>query len=437
MRFCRLSAIIAFLLPTAIYSASLTGQDWPQWRGPARDGVWHETGLIDKFDGPEIKIKWRAPISNGFSGPTVAAGRVFVSDRVKEPKSAERVFCFNAETGDKLWSHSYDCDYAGVQVDNGPRASITVNEGRAYSLGATGSLYCFNAADGSVIWKHDCRTEYKIRMPDWGISAAPIVEGGLVVVMISGSPDACLVAFDKKTGKELWHALPDRATYSPPVVINQAGNRVLVCWTADRIAGLDPSTGKVYWEQPFPCTQNVDPCMAPVIQGDKLFASSVYEGSLMLRLKTDSLGVEKVWAKNAQDPRNPKAALNTMFAAPIIDGDYLYGIDYFGELRCLNAGTGDRIWENLTLIPKGAWASAHMVRNGDKVWILNEKGQLIIAKLTPKAYTEISRAQLLKPTRGQLPQRGGVTWSHPAYAYQHVFARNDEELICASLKKSG
>jgi outer membrane protein assembly factor BamB len=436
MRFTRIlpASLLASccLVPLAVGAA-----DWPQWRGPARNGVWAETGLVEKFDGPEIKVKWRAPVSNGYSAPIVAGGRVFVTDLVKEPASQERVHCFDAETGKPIWTHAYDCQYGAIQVPNGPRASVAVSDGRVYSLGATGILYCFDAATGKIEWTHDCQKKYKIRMPDWGISAAPLVEGDLVVVMVGGEAGACLVAFDKKTGVERWHALDDRATYSPPIMIDQAGKRVLVAWTAERLVGLNPKDGKVYWSHPIECKQNVDPCMSPEVKGDKLFVSAVYEGAVMLKLKKDQLGVEKIWEKNAQSPRNPQAALNSMFAAPIIEGDHLYGIDYFGELRCLDAKTGDRIWENTTLMPKGNWASAHMVRNGDKIWILNEKGELIIAKLSPKGYEEISRAKLIKPTRGQLNQRGGVTWSHPAYANQHVFARNDEELICASLKKGG
>ncbi|MGV3722528.1 MAG: hypothetical protein ACO1SX_16600 [Actinomycetota bacterium] len=118
----------------------------------------------------------------------------------------------------------------------------------------------------------------------------------------------------------------------------------------------------------------------------------------------------------------------------MILGDYIYGVDSYGELRCLDLMTGDRIWESRDAVPRARWANIHFVVNGDKVWMFNERGQLIIARLSPKGYEEISRAQLIQPTTGQLPQRGGVCWTHPAYANQHVFIRNDAELVCASLK---
>jgi hypothetical protein len=148
-------------------------------------------------------------------------------DRVVEPKEQERVHCFDWKTGQAIWSHAYDCVYKGVRYPNGPRASVTVDDGRAYSLGSMGHLFCFDAATGGVLWSKDLYTAYKIRMPDWGIAASPLIDGDLVIVHVGGSDSACLMAFDKKTGKEQWKALDDRASYSSPIVITQAGKRVL------------------------------------------------------------------------------------------------------------------------------------------------------------------------------------------------------------------
>jgi outer membrane protein assembly factor BamB len=153
----------------------------------------------------------------------------------------------------------------------------------------------------------------------------------------------------------------------------------------------------------------------------------------MVRLRQDKPAVLKAWARRGQGGRETDA-LQTLMATPILRGDYIYGIDYFGELRCLDAATGDRLWEEKGIMPRAQWATAHLVQQGNKTWIFNERGQLILAKLTPKGYEELGRSQLIKPTRGQLNERGGVAWSHPAFANQHVFARNDEELVCVSLK---
>ena len=407
--------------------------DWPQWRGPTRDGVWKEKGLVEKFEGPDLKVRWRVPISNGYSGPTVANGRVYVTDRVTDPKAQERVHCIDSQTGKPVWMHAYDCAYGGIGYPDGPRASVTIDEGRAYSLGAIGHFFCLDAVKGSVVWSHDLNKEYDIQVPVWGISAAPLIEADLVILQIGGSNGACLVAFDKRTGKERWKSLNDRASYSAPIIIRQAGRRVLVCVTGDRVVGLDPLTGVLYWDQPWPPVNVIIAIASPIVENDMLFLTSFYQGSLMLRLRQDTVAIQKVWQRKGQNERNTDA-LHSIISTPIMLGGYIYGVDSYGELRCLDAKTGDRIWESQDAVPKARWSTIHFVRNGDNVWMFNERGQLIIAKLSPKGYQEISRAQLIKPTRGQLGERGGVCWTHPAFANQHVFVRNDEELVCASLR---
>ena len=411
--------------------ATAVADDWPQWRGPNRDGVWREDRLVERFADKQLKIQWRKPISSGYSGPTVAAGRVYVTDRLVEPEQIERVHCFDAATGEPRWSHSYPCVYDRVGYTAGPRASVTLDEGRAFSLGSMGHLFAFDALSGKVLWSKDTGALYNIRMPIWGISAAPLVEDNLVVVQIGGEK-ACLMAFDKRTGEEKWKALDDNASYSAPIIIQQAGHRVLVCWTGDNVVGLNPRTGETYWDYPFKPAKMVINVATPVLEKNRLFMTSFYDGSLMLNLDTDALKVEPIWRRSGRDEMHTDA-LHSIISTPYLEGDYVYGVDSYGEFRCLDALTGDRIWESLEPTPKSRWSTVHMVRNGGKIWMFNERGDLIIARLTPQGYHEISRAKLLEPTRVQLPQRGGVCWSHPAFADRHVFARNDDELVCASL----
>lgn len=418
---------------SASAAGSALADDWPQWRGANRDGVWNETGLVERFEGPELKAAWRVPVSNGYSGPTVAKGRVYLTDRITEPTQQERVHCFDEKTGKSLWTHTYAAPYGGVGYPDGPRASVTVDGGKAYALGAVGHLNCYDAASGAVAWSKDLNALYRIRLPIWGIAGAPLIERDLVIVLIAGETDACVVALDKNTGAERWRALPDRAAYVAPLIIQQAGKRVLLCRTGDRIVGLDPATGKLHWEYPYPARQMPIAISSPVMKGNLAFFTAFYDGALLLRLSQDRLAVEKVWQRVGQSENNTDA-LHSIISTPIILGDYVYGVDSYGELRCLDLMTGDRVWENRNAVPRARWANIHFVVNGDKVWMFNERGQLIIGRLTPKGYEEISRAQLIQPTTGQLPQRGGVCWAHPAYANQHVFVRNDSELICASLK---
>jgi len=425
-----LAAMVVVCL-SALSANFLRADDWPQWRGPNRDGVWHETGIVEKFEDKQLKLDWRARIGSGYSGPTIADGRVFVTDRLVEPSQVERVHCFDAKTGRELWTHTYDCRYSGVGYEAGPRAAVTIDQGRAFALGAMGNLHCLDAANGAVIWKKDLLKEYHIQMPIWGIAAAPLVDGPLLIVQVGGEK-SCVVAFDKATGEERWKSLDDRASYSAPIIIQQAGRRVLVCWTGDSIAGLDPATGGVRWRYPFKPSKMVLNVATPVVHGDRLFLTAFYDGSLMLRLDQKQPAVEEIWRKVGRDEQHTQA-LQSIISTPHFDGDNIYGVDSYGQLRCLDAATGDRVWESQAAVPKARWSTIHFVRNGSRMFLFNERGELIIAELSPGGYHEISRTQVIEPTTGQLPQRGGVCWAHPGFADKHIFARNDRELVCGNL----
>jgi len=424
--------LLLFALIVSGAWASSRAAGWPQWRGPTRDGVWSETGIVERFEVGGPPVKWRTAIGSGYNGPTVADGRVFVMDRVAQPSQQERVHCFNAQTGEKLWSYAYDCAYERVQYTAGPRASVTISDGRAYSLGTMGHLHCLDAKSGDAVWSHDCRQEYQARVPVWGIAAAPLVAGNLAIVLIGGKDNAGLMAFDKVTGQERWRALKDGASYSAPIVIDQATKRVLVCITDQRIVGLDPQTGQLYWEHPFQPKEMEITIATPVFDGEHLLATSFYDGSLLLKVDQDKLAVEQLWRRRGASEQKTDA-LHCCISTPMILGEHIYGVDSYGELRCLDLKTGDRIWEDLTATPKARWSNIHMVRNGDNIWMFNERGELIISRLAPDGFHEISRAKLIDPTQDQLDQRGGVTWSHPAFANRCIYTRNDKELLCADL----
>jgi outer membrane protein assembly factor BamB len=384
---------------------SAVGDDWPQWRGPGRDAVWHETGIIDAFPAPQLEHVWSAEIANGYSGPTVSAGRVYVSDRIVETVSLERVLCFDASKGTRVWVHEYESEYR-VSYPDGPRASVTVNDGRVYVLGTMGHSRCLDAASGKLLWKKDPGTDYKIRPPVWGMCAAPLVEGTLVIAQIGAEPDACIVAWDKVTGEERWRALEDNPSYSAPIVIEQAGKRVLVCWTDNHIVGLNPATGELYWKSEVSLDKPGMNIATPVVEGDRLFLTAFYDGSYMFKLSEDSLSVEKIWRRIGKNEKNTDA-LYSVHSTPLMIDGYVYGVDSFGELRCLDATNGDRIWEDLSVIPKSRWGTIHMVRNGERTWLFTEEGELIIAALSPEGFRELSRAKLIEPTAGQY----SGTWS--------------------------
>jgi outer membrane protein assembly factor BamB len=431
--------ILTLLLPLSAALAAATapappqGMDWPQWRGARRDGIWREAGIVEKFAGETIPLRWSVPLGAGYSGPTVANGRVYVMDFAKA-KSTERVLCLDWKTGATLWEVSYACSYDGFTYEAGPRASVTIHDGRAYALGAAGNLHCLDAVSGKILWQRDLLPEYRIRMPKWGLAAHPIVEGDVMITQISGAGEACVVAFDRKTGEERWKAFPDEASYSPPIAIEQAGRRLVVMALGYRLVAFDPADGTLRWshEQPKPSWPIAIP--APVVQGDLMFYCNAAAGSYLFRLASDRPAVDIVWERG----RRPKSddMLSPVIPDPLVMNGLVIGVQTDGELRCLDLMTGKRQWETLAAMPKAWHATMHLVRageSGDRAWIFTEQGNLILARLNAEGYHELTRARLLEPTPEQAPRGRVVTWGHPAFAYRHIFARSDRELVCADL----
>ena len=423
------STFVLFII--ILLTLSSAAQDWPDWRGVNRDAVFDDIEMLDEFVTSQLKPKWKVPISAGYSGPTVANGKVYITDRLEAPTEAERILCFDEFTGTKVWEYSYDCEYSGVGYPAGPRASVVIENNRAYALGTMGNLFCLNANTGELIWEKDLNKEYKIRMPIWGISATPLILGEKIILQISGSYNACAMALDKNTGKEVWRNLNDMSGYSAPIVIGKDENKIVVFWTENSLSGLNSNTGEIVWQIPW----NLRSGMAistPVFHNNYLFVSCFYNGSMLVKLNDDLTSASIVWQREGENERNTDA-LHCVMNTPVILEDYIYGVDSYGELRCLQLLTGNRIWEDQTAVKRNRWANIHFMQSETKTWMFNEQGELIISKLSPVGYEEISRAQLIEPTKKQLGR--GVTWSHPAMANNHVFIRNDKELICVDLSK--
>ncbi|MGH9841492.1 MAG: PQQ-binding-like beta-propeller repeat protein [Blastocatellia bacterium] len=413
-------------------------EDWPEWRGKRRSGVWNESGILDKFPEKGLTVVWRTPLHGGFAGPAVAAGRVFVTDfkRSAGKRGTERALCLDEKSGKILWTREWDADYQGISYDTGPRATPTVDGDRVYVVGASGRLLCLNARTGAVVWQKDYVKDYGMQMPVWGISSAPLIDGDRLIAIVGGQPDAKVMAFDKMTGKEIWRALPSDSEqgYSQPVIVETGGIRQLIIWHPTAVVSLDPSTGKVNWQQPFRINLGVT-LATPVWSGSRLLVSSFYNGSMLLDLVGAKAGV--VWKGKSSSEINTDG-LHTVVNTPVIAGDYIYGICSYGQFRCLNLKTGERVWETMEVTKeKARWASGFIVRHGDRYFINNDRGELIIAKLSAMGYQEISRTQIIKPTSnpGNRRELGVVNWTHPAYANRHIVTRNDEEIISASLEK--
>lgn len=416
--------------------------DWPQWLGPKRDAVWRESGIIKRFPESGLNVKWRVPVAAGYSGPAVAAGRVYLTDRQAKKGSGdpfqrgvipgnERVLCLDANDGKVIWQHEYDRPY-NLSYPAGPRATPLAHDGKVYTLGAEGNLFCFNTADGKIIWSRELKKDYAVETPLWGFSAHPLIDGGKLICLVGGS-DSVAVAFDKDTGKEIWRALSAKEPgYCPPMIYAAGKTRQLIIWHPESINSLDPDTGKVFWSHPFPVKSGLS-IPTPRVHDDLLFITSFYNGPIMLRLDREKPAASVVWRGKTVSERNTDG-LHSIMCTPFFDGDYIYGVCSYGQLRALKASSGERLWETFaatTGSKEVRWANAFLIKNADRYFLPNENGDLIIARLTPKGYEEISRAKLLAPTNTAAGR--DVVWSHPAFADRCIYARNDKELVCASL----
>lgn len=432
-----------FLLFLTAFALPAAAADWPQWMGPQRNDVWAETGILEEFPAEGVKFLWRTPIQGGFAGPAVVDGKVFVTDYQKSSgdskpaptkrndlQGVERVLCLDARTGEELWKHEYPCDYT-ISYPAGPRCTPTVDEGHVYTLGAMGDLLCLEAASGKVVWSKNLPQAYGAPLPLWGYAGHPLVYKNLLICTVGGNGSAA-VAFDKQTGEEVWKAVttPDIG-YSPPTLIEAGGVPQLLIFHGQGLNSLNPETGEVYWFESLKTNFSMS-IMAPRRGGDFLFAGGHNSKSMGLKLAADKPAVTRVW----DGSRN--LGLAPVSGTPFVEEGVAYGIDGNGLFRAVRIDTGERLWATAKPVNgrdddrRGPNEGATFVtKNGDRFFIFGENGDLVIARLSPEKYDEVSRTKLLEPVGVGLGR--AIVWSHPAYAEKCVFARNDQEIVCVSL----
>jgi outer membrane protein assembly factor BamB len=431
--------------------APATADDWPQCRGPERDGVWRESGVVAKLPA-KANYRWRMAIGGGFAGPAVAGGRVYVCDRVpakgqaepvnlwnrRDPvEGLERVLCLDAASGRILWQHEYACRYT-ISYPAGPRATPTVCQGKVYTLGAMGDLRCLDAQDGKLIWSKNYVRDFGLTMNPWGMAAAPLVDGPRLIVLPGGKDSAGVMALDCRTGAEIWRALdlPDPG-YSAPMIVACGGVRQLLVWAPTGLYGMDPASGKVFWREPADVKMAhtiASPAFDP--QRRLVFVTSFFNGPMMVRLDAASPLATLLWKGSSQSELpNRTEGLHGLMSTPVFRDGFLYGVCSYGKLRCLEAETGRRVWETLAPVGESRWATAFLTPHEDRFFLFTERGELILARLSPKGYEELGRMPIVEPT--MKAGRRMVVWSPPAFAGRCMFARNDKEIVCVDLAERG
>lgn len=417
-----LFASLAFPVCTTVLFAedtpTKTESEWPQFRGPRGDGIWHGPRLPETWPATGLKQIWKQPIGGGYAGISVAAGRVITMDRQVDPE-VERVLCFEASSGKTLWKHEYRVTYGKLDYGNGPRAQPTIHDGLVYTVGALGDVRCLTAETGSEVWKRNYLADFNGRLPTWGFAGSPVVYGDCLILQPGGEGGSSIVALDRWTGKDIWRSLNDEAGYCTPVVHRIHDHDELICWTPSHIRCLEAQTGQLLWSHPYEITYGVS-IAKPIVQEGIVLVAGYWHGTKAIRLGETPTEAKLAWEENRY--------LRGLMSQPLYRDGYVYLLDKQYGLTCFELQTGKKLWDDKNqMTPRDRNPQASLVWLGDsnRAIILNAEGELIVARLNPDGYHEQGRTKITD-----------FTWAHPAFAGNRVFARTDKELVCVSLEEA-
>jgi outer membrane protein assembly factor BamB len=393
-------------------------KEWPQWRGPHRDGAAAPFRLATTWPTEGPPELWRAAVGEGYSSFAVADGKAYTLMRDPE-RPQEVVVCWELQSGKELWRRGYECPTPRIDFGPGPRSTPCVDRDRLYTVGASGLFHCFAVADGKPLWRHDLLREFDAPQLKWGVSFSPLVDGDLVFAIPGGRNGSCVAAFDKLTGEPRWKALHGAASYSSPIVTTAAGKRQILFFTAEGLASLSPE-GKEYWRFGWRTSNDVNAATPLAFQAeikgraaDLVFLSSGYSrGCALLELTSES-GAPSVQSLFESD------AMNCHFSSPVRYRNYLYGFNE-AKLTCLDVRTGDVKWEQ-----KGFKKGSLLLAEGHLV-ILAEDGLLALAEATPDGYRETAQCHPFRGCRR--------AWTPPVASGGLLLLRDDKEVVCLDLR---
>ena len=379
--------------------------EWAQWRGPNRDGISSETGFLKNWPQEGPKVLWHIPLGDGYSGISIAQGKVYTM--VAEGND-EYVICLDASSGEEVWRFRSGAKFTESRGD-GPRSMPTVHSDSVFALGAEGKLYALDAGDGTKLWAHNFVEEFDSKIPTWGFSSSPLIEGDLVLVEAGGTDEKSIVAFDKKSGDVVWTTHTDEVGYSSPIAIDFGGVRQIIFLTSKTLLSVAPEDGQIYWKYAWPEGINI---ATPIfIPDDKIFISASYDkGAVLLKMTADEdrIGIEEVWKSRV---------MKNHFNSSVLQGDYLYGFDN-AILTCIEANTGEEQWQQ-----RGFEKGSLLLADGHLI-ILGEDGKLALAEASPNEYIEKARFQLFDDK----------CWTVPTLAGGRLYLRTQKEMVCLDLR---
>jgi outer membrane protein assembly factor BamB len=386
--------------------------DWPQYLGPERNGALAGPPLSESWGASGPRVVWRKQIGQGLAGPVVVQNRVILFHRVGNEEVLESL---DARSGAPSWRYAYPTGYRDdFGFDEGPRAVPVVAGGVIYTFGAEGQLHAVDAARGTRIWSQDTMKRFGVPKGFFGAAGSPLVEGGRVIANVGGNK-AGVVAFDARTGAVVWTATDDDASYSSGIAATIGGRRSAVFLTRDNLLGLDPATGAVQfqrrWRARLAASVNA---ATPLVIGDLIFVSAEYgPGAAVVRVEGSKL--VDLWASDE--------VLSTHYATSVYHDGHLYGFhgrqEFGPSFRAVELRTGSVKWS------EDRFRAGSVTLVGDKLLIVRESGELMLAPASPQTFRPIARAQVLS----------GVVRPYPAIADGFLYIRNENTLLCLDLRR--
>jgi outer membrane protein assembly factor BamB len=400
--------IVAAVLSLPAVVSNRAADDWPQWRGPKRDGVSAERGLLKDWPAGGPKLVWKAGgAGEGYSSFATASGRLYT---LGARGGTEYVIAYDAETGKRLWEAAHGQRFSNDRGD-GPRATPTIEGDKLYAFGASGDLTLMDAATGKVAWRVNVLKQYGGSNIQWGLSESPLVLSDRILIN-AGAPGASIVALKKTDGSLIWKSQRDEAGYSSAILQDVGGVRQAVFFTGQRALGLDVDTGKLLWSYDK-VANNTANIATPIVRGNRVFLSSGYgTGAALLEMTAASGGITAREVYFSHEMRNHHAS-------SVLIGDYLYGFSD-SILTAMSFDTGKVAWRDRS-VGKGS-----MVFADDRLYLFSETGVVGLAEASPSGYREHGRFEI---SAGRLP-----TWSHPIVSGGKLFIRDQDTIYAYDVR---
>lgn len=399
------AAFGALIVSSTLILASVSAADWPHWRGPDGDGISKETGWKATWPVEGPKIVWQRNVGTGYSCFSVVGDHVYTMGNESADNNMGTVFCLNTENGVTRWTHTFPSKLDPKYFDGGQLSTPTVDGDFVYILGRQGQLFCLKRSTGAPVWSKDLLKDFNGIMPTWGYSASPLIVDEKLILEVGGKGVSAM-ALNKLTGKTIWNAGDDLASYSTPALFNDRGAPLLAMFNGTGLFIRQVSDGKEIARYPWKTNYDINPT-TPIVFGNRIFISSGYgHGGASVRLTEGSLS--KMWESKE---------IRTKMNSCVLWQGHLYGFDE-SQLKCLEFASGAVKWKQTGLGMGG------LTMADGKLIVLSESGDLVIAEANPVSYKELARTHVLSKT----------CWTCPVLADGKIYCRNSAgDIACVDV----